>query len=386
MGERLTPINDIIKRAKELAKKPKKNKQELEELIVLINYQLTKINKLNEKEIDDFLINNDESNPKYIQKLNLKKEKEEYIKNSAVIKQIIKKQYKELTKREKGNKKKLAVLFASGVLAATLATFGIINNNKNNNNKNVPKSTTENTLNNSSNVIIVKKPTTERTTIVPTSEATRNDTTKTTTEVTTAETTSEPTTKVTTTETTSTETTTELTTTEDTTEDTTEKYSDAEQNTVLEIFRTMKNDIIELYNSNEAKLAREKGKEYVVATIDFLFFNASINGMTFKDLRSDVKEELYEILQGMDAVVSYFDPDYKEELGEKYNAVKYFASEKYDQAKELIINKIGQEKYDKIISEKNEILDKILDTFKKYGGKILDFIKDKYDIWKNKTR
>ena len=254
-----------------------------------------------------------------------------------------------------------------------------VTNNTEDSTENTTEKTNNKPKNNSSNVyVITRRPNTEITEEVTTenvSEDISSETENTTVEENTQTTTTEDTT----------EKTTQTTTTEDTTEETTE-YDDESQDNVLGIFRTMKEDIIELYSSNEAKLAKEKAKEYVVSTIDFLFFNASINGMTFKDLRSDVKEELYEILQGMDAVVSYFDPDYKEELGEKYNSVKNFADEKYDLAKEKIIEKIGQEKYDEIINEKNEIFDKIVETFKKYGGKALRYIKDKYDIWKNKTR
>ena len=146
----------------------------------------------------------------------------------------------------------------------------------------------------------------------------------------------------------------------------------------------MKDELYYLKNSNEAQMAKEKGKEYFINAVDFIFYGGTINGTKFSDLTDLFKEEVYDSLVGMDQVISYYEPDYKEKLGEKYNAVKDFSKEKLGQAKELIINKIGQEKYDKIIEEKNDIVNGFTKIFKKYGGKALTFIKDKYENWRDK--
>lgn len=421
------PIKEIVRDIKKLSRNTEKNKDELERLREILIKQNDWLNKIDKSKLDE-VVNSLEGTEDYERFAFLAKEKEIYPKNSKFIKQVSEGRFKEIYE----DRFKVRVLFVTGTLVAALTVAGIatstLKKNKNTNSETrtttqitvddtseyTERKTIEDTTTEVTTIGTTTENTTEPTTVETTTEATtiattaapttteattigtttENTTTATTAEATeastvasTTENTTEATTETTTSETTETQTT-EATTSETTTQDTetTEAYTEAEQDTITDIFRTMKNDIIELYTSNEAKIAREKGKEYVVATIDFLFYGASINGITFKDLRSDAKEEVFEILQTMDSLIIHFDPDYKEEIGEKYNIVKNFAVEKYDDAKNKIIDKIGQEKYDEIISKKDEILDKITDTFKKYGGMALDFIKDKYEKWKNKTR
>ena len=394
------PIKEIVRDIKKLSRNTEKNKDELERLREILIKQNDWLNKIDKSKLDE-VVNSLEGTEDYERFAFLAKEKEIYPKNSKFIKQVSEGRFKEIYE----DRFKVRVLFVTGTLVAALTVAGIatstLKKNKNTNSETrtttqitvddtseyTERKTIEDTTTEVTTIGTTTENTTEPTTVETTTEATtiattaapttteattigtttENTTTATTAEATeastvasTTENTTEATTETTTSETTETQTT-EATTSETTTQDTetTEAYTEAEQDTITDIFRTMKNDIIELYTSNEAKIAREKGKEYVVATIDFLFYGASINGITFKDLRSDAKEEVFEILQTMDSLIIHFDPDYKEEIGEKYNIVKNFAVEKYDDAKNKIIDKIGQEKYDEIISKKDEILDKI---------------------------
>ena len=86
----------------------------------------------------------------------------------------------------------------------------------------------------------------------------------------------------------------------------------------------------------------------------------------------------------MDEIIMMYEPNYKDFLGEKYSIVKDFTKEKLGDAKELIVNKMGKEKYDSIVSKGTDIYDSIKESVTKYGGKALDYIKDKYQKWKQK--
>ena len=158
----------------------------------------------------------------------------------------------------------------------------------------------------------------------------------------------------------------------------------AEMWTLKYIFSELKDEIVELHNSKEAEIAREKGKEYVVHAIDFIFYGADINGLKFNDLTTEFKESIYDALKGMDEIIMMYEPNYKDFLGEKYSIVKDFTKEKLGDAKELIVNKMGKEKYDSIVSKGTDIYDSIKESVTKYGGKALDYIKDKYQKWKQK--
>ena len=92
------------------------------------------------------------------------------------------------------------------------------------------------------------------------------------------------------------------------------------------------NDKIDNFNYNDFK---ESTIDYAKQLIDFIFYGGEMNGMTFDELKEEAKEEAYEELQELDAIIMEFVPDYKEQLGDKYNKVKDFASTTFDKAKEI---------------------------------------------------
>ncbi len=92
------------------------------------------------------------------------------------------------------------------------------------------------------------------------------------------------------------------------------------------------NDKIDNFNYNDFK---ESTIDYAKQLIDFIFYGGEMNGMTFEELKDEAKEEAYEELQELDAIIMEFVPDYKEQLGDKYNKVKDFASTTFDKAKEI---------------------------------------------------
>ena len=161
------------------------------------------------------------------------------------------------------------------------------------------------------------------------------------------------------------------------------KYSEAEQETVVEVFKSMNDNMDDMQATGETKKSiKAKGKEFVVNIIDFVFYNASINGITYSDLEEKYQQRVYGYLGKIDKVIMTIDPDYKEELGDRYSAIKDFSKSACTKAKEMIIDKIGQERYDAIIAKKEEIIDKVTSAIKEYGGKALKYLRDKYQEWK----
>lgn len=381
MSTKIKPIKPILKEIKKLSKDPNSNKKELERLRKIVLDQVKVINSIDFKRLDYLINSNSIDKDKKEKYMELEVEYFAYRKNDKLIKQITDRDYKGIKQDRELKMKKLAVGLSATAVAAILAACLIFKPKKNDNViENTTQVTTEATTETTETEVTTEKETTTEKMIKKPTETTTEKVTEATEK--TAETTTEKTTEATTQEK---ETTTEKVTESNTeTTVTTRTVTLDEQKMVVDLFGMMKDEIVELKDSNEAKTVKEKGREYFINTVDFIFFGSSVNGVTFSDLKDEFKEEVFDSLKAVDKAIMHFDPDYKEQLGDKYNAVKDFSKEKLGKAKELIIKKIGQEKYDSIIEKKEEIIDKITDSFKKYGGKALDYIKKKYLDWRDK--
>ena len=100
--------------------------------------------------------------------------------------------------------------------------------------------------------------------------------------------------------------------------------------------------IVDTYNkiNNEIdnfsfEKAKNKAINYSKQLIDFIFYGGTINGLTFDQLKSDAKQEVYIRLQKIDSKIMEYIPDYKERIGAKYNVVKNFAGTTLQKAKEM---------------------------------------------------
>lgn len=97
------------------------------------------------------------------------------------------------------------------------------------------------------------------------------------------------------------------------------------------------NDTIENFSWAEA---REDAINQAKTLIDFIFYNGTINGMTYDELSMVGRLELYTILQALDSKIMEFFPDYKTDLGESYNRVRSFSSTTLERAREIFNNNI----------------------------------------------
>ena len=351
----LEPIDDLINESIRLSNNPIGNIGRLEEIREIISKQKQFINKYNYKELEKKMKDYNTPSEEYYEYLKLYEIYKKYEEKDDIISLIEDKKYTKLSSiyNRKIKKYKIAGIVVGGSLIIALFTVKVLNRT-NNKNYTVGEKAAESTVShNYENDSVETK--TEK--IVNEAIENNNSSEKVENKV------------------------------EDRTERITEaisnveeqKISEAEQRTVVDLFKDMNDDTL---NGDGSKESKSRAKGFVVNTIDFIFFNSSINGITFNDLKDEFKQEIYDYLKNMDRVVMSFDPDYKESLGEKYNAIKDFAKEKLDTAKSIVINHLGEERYNAIISKKNEIMDNIKEGFKKYGGKALKYIKEKYLEWK----
>ena len=165
----------------------------------------------------------------------------------------------------------------------------------------------------------------------------------------------------TTTEINTTEMTTEYTTenTENISTDTTESTSVDEQ--ILNVINSDK-EVIEYYVSTEdIENVKKYGKEFFIKMVDFIFYDTEINGVKFNDLKEETKQEIYDTFCNIDALIMMVAPDYKENIGEKYEIVKDFTTNIYYTSLDKIKEAIGEEDYNKIKEIKDSAKEKISD-------------------------
>lgn len=148
----------------------------------------------------------------------------------------------------------------------------------------------------------------------------------------------------------------------------------------FDYFDQAKKEIKELIESEQVEQAKEKGKEYFITGIDFIFYDKEMNGVTFDDLTEEGKKVTLENLETIDGWIMEIAPDYKDKIGEKYQVVKDFVSTTYYDVLESIKESLGKENYSAIQEKKNEIKDSITST----KDKALEKVSEWYQNFKNK--
>ena len=148
----------------------------------------------------------------------------------------------------------------------------------------------------------------------------------------------------------------------------------------FDYFDQAKKEIKELIESEQVEQAKEKGKEYVITGVDFIFYDKEMNGVTFDDLTEEGKKVTLENLETIDGWIMEIAPDYKDKIGEKYQVVKDFVSTTYYDVLESIKESLGEENYSAIQEKKNEIKDSITST----KDKALEKVSEWYQNFKNK--
>lgn len=148
----------------------------------------------------------------------------------------------------------------------------------------------------------------------------------------------------------------------------------------FDYFDQAKKEIKELIESEQVEQAKEKGKEYFITGVDFIFYDKEINGVTFDDLTEEGKKVTLENLETIDGWIMEIAPDYKDKISEKYQVVKDFVSTTYYDVLESIKESLGEENYSAIQEKKNEIKESITNP----KDKVLEKVSDWYQNFKEK--
>ena len=162
------------------------------------------------------------------------------------------------------------------------------------------------------------------------------------------------------------------------------KYSNNDNLVINELNSTLE-------NINEAKSDKdfsEKAKATFISIVDFLFYDGTINGVTFNELTTAGKEKVLELANKIDTKLEEKSPGYKDKISSGTNkafnkaseVIKKGAKNINDFAKEAL----GNDNYNSIIDAKDELVKYSKNAFSFVGGvgsKLYSNTKDKLNEW-----
>ena len=99
----------------------------------------------------------------------------------------------------------------------------------------------------------------------------------------------------------------------ETTENNTSNTNEVENNEETETFdnfATEKKEISDLINSENFEKAKEKGKEFFINAVDFIFYGKEYKGITFDELKEEAKEETLNNFNIIKGWITQIAPDY----------------------------------------------------------------------------
>lgn len=134
---------------------------------------------------------------------------------------------------------------------------------------------------------------------------------------------------------------------------------------------------------------KESSKNLFIKIVDFIFYGTEINGVHFKDLTMKSKTTVIKYALLLDSKINSYFPDYKQELGEKYNLIKDKLISEYMNSLTYVCSK-NKSECETLKHEFNDLKGKISitwsnlkDAFKNGADKTKTSLEEWYKIFKN---
>ena len=162
--------------------------------------------------------------------------------------------------------------------------------------------------------------------------------------------------------------------------------SDQEILTCFENEITTDNSILNDENNTENE---NKLKTSFVKLTDFIFYDGTINNITFNELKDDTKVAILSDWEILDEKIETKYPNYKDRIesveNKTYNNLKSKKDYLLNVLKEAYINKYGEDKYNELMNKKEELKEKVSDIKEKAENEIekkKESISSWYKEWK----
>lgn len=138
-----------------------------------------------------------------------------------------------------------------------------------------------------------------------------------------------------------------------------EQYTEDDK-TVINTFNNIENEVDNLLQSEATESTKDKLKGTFITVVDFIFYDAEINGIKFDDLTEGAKQNILETANNIDSKIDKKFPGYKETISDKtknaYNKASEVIKKGATNIKNFSKEKLGEESYNAIIDAKDELV------------------------------
>lgn len=167
----------------------------------------------------------------------------------------------------------------------------------------------------------------------------------------------------------------------------TNKEEPVSDDEVVEYINNVTNEVSELNSEKSlSQKTKESLKKTFITLTDFIFYDGTIKGKTFKELSSEAQEKVLELYGKLDSKIESVFPNYKEEIKDTstktYSKAKEKAKELKEKIKSIYIERVGEDTYQKEM----EIIENTKDKVVEKASPIISDVKDKAKETYTKTK
>ncbi len=167
----------------------------------------------------------------------------------------------------------------------------------------------------------------------------------------------------------------------------TNKEEPVSDDEVVEYINNVTNEVSELNSEKSlSQKTKESLKKTFITLTDFIFYDGTIKGKTFKELSSEAQEKVLELYGKLDSKIESVFPNYKEEIKDTstktYSKAKEKAKELKEKIKSIYIERVGEDTYQKEM----EIIENTKDKLVEKASPIISDVKDKAKETYTKTK
>lgn len=152
-----------------------------------------------------------------------------------------------------------------------------------------------------------------------------------------------------------------------------------EENTIKQI-NSIEQEVNTLLQTEPSSTLKEKLVDKFITLVDFIYYDAPIGDVYFKDLTTSTQEKIRSILERMDQAIENKIPNYKDTLKEKYQTVLSYLKEKTNVVKEKMESAMGSENYENF----KESAEDMKESFQNAGSKVTEGASSLYEKGKEK--
>lgn len=138
---------------------------------------------------------------------------------------------------------------------------------------------------------------------------------------------------------------------------------------ILKEFENIEKETDECINN---KKLSDRITDKVATMIGFIWYDEEINGIKYKELKEETKEKLLDIYYKIDGKIESKNPNYKEQIKDKYSIISKFIKDKYDDFKydkDIFLKETLKDKYNDYIEVKEDLKEKQEETKEKINNK-----------------